>query len=110
MDNKEYTCIEQYLQSQKASLFDDDVTNARIMHERNPYRIKKLGSKVRNFSSDKLKTQCKVLARKAVYAKFSQNRALKEILIKTGERKIVEASPDPIWGCGLHLRDRNALN
>ena len=46
IDNVKYNSSEQYIQSQKAMLFDDDVTHARIMKETNQYKIKKLGSKV----------------------------------------------------------------
>ena len=50
IDNVKYNSSEQYIQSQKAMLFDDDVTHARIMKETNQYKIKKLGSKVHKFS------------------------------------------------------------
>ncbi|GEA13721.1 hypothetical protein KUL49_40960 [Alteromonas sp. KUL49] len=34
--------------------------------------------------------------------KFSQNKTLKDFLLSTGERVLVEASPvDKIWGIGL---------
>ena len=40
-----------------------------------------------------------------IYQKFKQNEALKKYLLSTGERRLVEASPDKTWGTGIHLRD-----
>jgi len=44
-------------------------------------------------------------------AKFSQHADLKEFLLNTGDRVIVEASPyDRIWGIGMATTDANAEN
>ena len=45
--------MEQYIQSEKAKLFDDDISQAKIMGEVNPYKMKKLGAKVKKFNMDK---------------------------------------------------------
>lgn len=42
----------------------------------------------------------------ANYFKFSQNEDLREVLLDTGERMLVEASPDDkIWGIGFNSED-----
>ena len=39
------------------------------------------------------------------YYKFSQNSELKEKLLKTGERRLIEAAPnDKVWGIGFLAR------
>lgn len=44
-------------------------------------------------------------------AKFTQNEALKNYLINTGKRILVEASPvDRIWGIGLTADSEKAKN
>ena len=44
-------------------------------------------------------------------AKFSQNQLLKEFLLSTGTKILVEASPyDKIWGIGLGASDENIAN
>lgn len=48
--------------------------------------------------------------RKAVYAKFSQNNELKDILLKTGSEDIIEnTSNDYYWGCGTNGSGSNML-
>ena len=53
IDNVQYNSVEQYLQSSKAAIFDDDCLHAQIMKETNPYKIKNLGNRVKKFSNEK---------------------------------------------------------
>lgn len=47
---------------------------------------------------------------KALRAKFTQNKELKEILLGTGDAKLVEASPvDYYWGIGKDGSGKNRL-
>ena len=44
-------------------------------------------------------------------AKFSQNEPLKEFILSTGSKILVEASPyDKIWGIGMSASDENVTN
>lgn len=50
------------------------------------------------------------IMRKAVIAKFSQNEDIKEILLQTGNKKIIEATTDDYyWGCGTDGTGKNML-
>ena len=110
MDNVTYNSTEQFIQSQKAALFDDDLSHAMIMKEENPYKMKKLGSKVKHFSLEMWRHHDKSLALKAVRAKFNQNSILKNILLSTGDKTLAESSMDYYWGSGIHLHDKDALD
>ena len=110
MDNVMYSCVEQRLQCMKAVIFDDDKNHAKIMKETNPFKMKKLGSKVKNFKQEKWNKMRKSVAYSAIFAKFAQNRLLKELLLSTGDSLIAESSTDPFWGTGLHLNHKNALD
>ena len=110
LDNIEYNCVEQMLQSEKASLFDDDISHARIMREQNPYKIKKLGSCIKNFSNECWKHSERQIAHAAALGKFQQNPTLRNILLSTGTAKIAESLTDAHWGTGIHLHDKHALD
>ena len=69
VDNILYNSTEQFIQSEKAKLFDDDISEPKIMQEKNPYAIKKLGSKIKCFSQTKWDSVNKSIALKAVRAK-----------------------------------------
>ena len=110
IDNTTYTRVEQFIQSEKAGMFDDDAAQHKIMQEKNPYKIKKLGTRIRNFSLDAWRKSDKLVAHRAVFAKFSQNMTLKNILLNSGDILIAESSGDPHWGTGIHLHDGKAMD
>ena len=45
-----------------------------------------------------------------LFAKFEQNPSLKQVLLQTGEKTIVESSYDRIWGTGIPLSDPACLD
>ena len=110
VDNVTYSSAEQYIQSEKAALFDDDASQAKIMKEHNPYKIKKLSSKAKNFSLDRWRRVDRQIVYKGVSAKFCQNITLQRHLQKTGDSSLIESTTDPYWGSGLSLYNRNALD
>jgi len=101
-----YNCVEQFMMAEKARLFQDTATLDKIMKEEDPKIQKKLGRKVSNFDSDTWDSHREGIVFRGCLAKFSQNKALKQALLATGTRTLVEASPyDKIWGVGLKASD-----
>lgn len=109
-DGVRYACSEQYIQAQKAEIFNDTVALNRIMGTTNPYEIKNEGSRVQNFVAQVWIREAEKIAYDACFAKFSQNDELKLILLGTKGKELAEASTDVTWGVGLYLKDRNILN
>jgi ribA/ribD-fused uncharacterized protein len=111
IDGIEYNTCEQYMMHQKALLFNDVETAKKIMDARHPADQKRLGREVKNFDRniwDKVNLQ---IVYKGNYAKYTQNEELKQLLINTGDRLLVEASPyDQIWGIGLGETEPNIDN
>lgn len=87
---------------QKALLFNDFEVAEQILNETDVRKIKALGRKVKNFNNELWDIHKENFMYNACYAKFSQNDKLKDFLLSTGNREIVEASPvDNIWGIGF---------
>ena len=82
-----------------------------IMKIKNPKEMKALGKKVKNFDQevwDKVKYSIVLTGN---YYKFSQNENLRDFLILTKNRILVEASPlDTIWGIGLGKDNEKVYN
>ena len=99
---RHYNCAEQYMMSQKASLFKDWDIYEQIMQTKMPNEQKALGKKVKNFDVDEWNENAIDIVTFGNYLKFTQNEKLFAELKSSGTRHIVEASPyDPVWGIGL---------
>jgi ribA/ribD-fused uncharacterized protein len=101
-----YKTAEHYMMAKKARLFGDLDTETKIIASNNPGAAKQLGREVRNFD-EKIWIQHRFeIVVQANLEKFSQHTELKEFLLNTGEKILVEASPvDKIWGVGLAADD-----
>jgi len=111
VDGQYYNCTEQYMMAEKARIFGDDDIRQQILAEYNQMTIKKLGRKVSGYDDEVWKSVRFDVVVKGNVAKFSQNEKLKEFLIGTGNKVIVEASPkDDVWGIGLEETVPEAAN
>jgi len=107
-DIDKYCCMEQFMMSEKAKLFEDEEVLQDIMNSKYPKQIKELGRKVRNFNEDTWQKRRYSIILNGNYAKFIQNNALKQFLLGTKNRVLVEASPyDKIWGIGMSADERD---
>ena len=101
-NDKMFNFSEQCFMYQKALLFNDFEVAEQILNETDVRKIKALGRKVKNFNNELWDKHKEDFMFNACYAKFSQNNELKDFLLSTGNREIVEASPvDNIWGIGF---------
>lgn len=111
VDGIEYNCAEQFMMAQKALFFEDEDTYEEIMDTDDPEEQKRLGRLVQNFDEDRWSEVAIEIVTTGNYAKFDQNPELKEWLLSTGDKILVEASPyDPIWGVGLRENDPRILD
>ncbi|EUD09556.1 NADAR family protein [Providencia alcalifaciens] len=111
VDNNRFASAEHFMMAEKARLFDDNETLQKIIHAPNPGAAKAFGREVRGFKQDIWDANRFNIVVKANLAKFSQNEALKQFLLATNERVLVEASPvDKIWGIGLAEDAENIEN
>jgi hypothetical protein len=101
-----FNCCEQWMMYKKALLFEDNDIAKQILNETEPKVHKELGRKVANFDAVKWDSLADDIVFEGNLAKFSQNPELKEKLLATGNKLIVECAPyDSIWGNGLNITD-----
>lgn len=108
---KKFSTAEQYMMYQKAILFDDNQVADKILQTNDPKTQKALGRTVRGFSQALWDQHKFNIVVQGNLLKFSQNSALQQQLLATGEKILVEGSPyDKIWGVGLKWSDPKILN
>lgn len=106
LDIKTYNCVEQFLMSEKALLFEDKESFDKIMESKSPKVQKELGRNIRGFKNKKWNHMKVKISLAGNMAKFTQNPNLRQHLLNTGTKTIVEASPsDDIWGIGIGIQD-----
>lgn len=106
-----YKTAEHWMMAGKARLFGDEETLQKILQAPTPAAAKKLGRQVKHFVPavwDKHKSEIVVAGN---LLKFEQHAPLKEFLLNTKDRVLVEASPvDSIWGIGMKAGDEHIEN
>ncbi|MFF2557337.1 NADAR family protein [Nocardia sp. NPDC058058] len=102
VDGQSYGSAEHFMMGEKARLFGDEAIRAKILASATPADAKRLGREVRGFDQDTWVAHRFDIVMRGSIAKFGQHEALRDFLIATGDKVLVEAAPrDTIWGIGL---------
>ncbi|KAE8452326.1 hypothetical protein EG329_001026 [Mollisiaceae sp. DMI_Dod_QoI] len=110
-----YKTAEQYMMHRKALLFNDPAIASQILATTSPKAQKSLGRKVKNFDQKVWEAERLKIVEEGTYLKFKfgsdrgewegEKVGLRERLLGTSERELVEASPmDRTWGIGFTER------
>lgn len=105
-----YCCSEQYFMKKKQELFEPENTKlaSLILNEKKPSIIKQYGRQIENFNQDIWNKNKMNIMIRALELKFTQNENLRNLLINTTDKILVEASPyDKIWGIGISVDAAN---
>ena len=89
---------------------DDKKTAEDILKCDTALDAKRLGYKINGFDMHKWSTEGYNICHEGIKSKFVQNPLLLQMLKATGDKVIVEASTDKLWGTGIGLGDNQALN
>ncbi len=100
--NIKFLTAEHYMMHAKALLFNDVYAAKKVLSAKTPGEAKAIGRKIKAFNEEQwLKNRFEIVVN-ANLAKFSYDAELRQFLISTDDRVLVEASPvDKIWGIGL---------
>ncbi|WP_324670763.1 NADAR family protein [Hymenobacter sp. GOD-10R] len=111
VDNVRYNTAEHWMMAQKALLFHDTAVFEKVLVAKTPGEAKTLGRQVRNFDEPLwLEKRFEIVVTGCLH-KFGQHQDLRDFLLNTKNRVLVEASPvDRIWGIGLAADDEKAEN
>jgi ribA/ribD-fused uncharacterized protein len=107
-----FDCNEQYMMYAKAALFSDHAIAEQVLGTKdNPRKCKGLGRKASNFDADLWDQHREHVVEEGNWWKFTNGagkdgKRVRTLLLETGERELVEASPfDRIWGIGFRAKD-----
>ncbi|MFF9782677.1 hypothetical protein YWIDRAFT_02769 [Streptomyces sp. SceaMP-e96] len=106
-----YATAEHWMMAGKARLFHDAEAERRAIAATHPKQAKDAGRRVRGFDEETWQRHRFGLVVEGSVQKFGQDAALREYLLGTNSRVLVEASPlDRIWGIGLAADDERAAD
>jgi ribA/ribD-fused uncharacterized protein len=106
-----YPTAEHFMMAEKARLSGDDIIRKKILLASSPREAKELGRNIRGFDEEIWLQNRFAIVVRANEAKFSQIEAIRNFLLETKEKILVEASPvDTVWGIGLAEHDSRASN
>lgn len=110
VEGVKYNCAEQFMMAEKARLFEDSKTLAKILKAMHPREQKALGREVEGFDKRAWDAVARDKVYEGNYAKFTQDAYLETQMLAV-QGTFVEASPtDDIWGIGRGIDDKLALN
>lgn len=104
LKGKTFSCVEQCYFYSKAIIFDDQVMAEAIYNTDDPAKIMQLNAlmKEHEYADWSVERRFSIMVA-ATLAKYLQNPHLKRQLLDTGDRLIVEASPNRVWGIGVDI-------
>ncbi|MFI6208766.1 NADAR family protein [Streptomyces sp. NPDC051041] len=109
VDGVAYATAEHWMMAGKARLFGDAEGERRVLGAAHPAEAKKAGRLVRGFDEAIWRRERFRIVVEGNVHKFGAHAGLREFLLNTGDRVLVEASPvDRVWGIGLAAADEAA--
>lgn len=111
VDGRAFSSMEQFMMYQKAICFGDEVVAELILKSDDVAYIKELGRMVSGYNENIWNGMRQLIVYEGLVAKFSQNEALKERLLQTGDALLAECAVyDRIWGIGLSMKDEKRFD
>ena len=109
IDDQIYHLSEQYIQYQKALAFGDSYVANKILKTDTAIECKRLSYQINGVDAECWRNEGYDICYEGIKQKFFQNDALLAQLKSTTPKILAEAMPDRLWGTGIGLHDKNAL-
>ena len=107
LDGKQYSCIEQYYQVQRAWYCGHLRLSCQMLQTKDPAEVKLLGNQLDKEAWPQDLQE--VAMKRALREKFKQKTKLGGLLRDTGKKTLIECNKYySYWGNGRHVYDRNA--
>lgn len=111
VDGRAFSSMEQFMMYRKAICFQDEAVAEQILKTDDVACIKELGRIVSGYNENIWNGMRQLIVYEGLVAKFSQNEALKERLLQTGDELLAECAVyDRIWGIGLSMKDEKRFD
>lgn len=106
-----FNCSEQAMMYIKAMLFGDYGVRGAVLETNDPKEQKRLGRTIKNFDQAIWEKFAREQFYTVLVEKFAQVPGYRQILVDTGNKILVEASPfDTVWGIGMGVNNPNILD
>ena len=105
-----YHSSKQFIQHMKARFFEDKKSAEAILHAATPRECKQLSKGIVNYNYYSWANMAKELCKPGISAKFFQNPDLAKMFEMTGNKSLVEACYEKLWGTGIPLHHPDCLN
>ena len=105
-EGNKFPTVEHYMMYHKAKLFGDKVVAEDILCMQTPDEAKAAGRRVQGFDKELWTARREQIVFDGNFLKFTQHKQLQALLLRTGKKPLVEASPeDRLWGIGYSAAD-----
>ena len=105
-EGNKFPTVEHYMMYHKAKLFSDKGVAKDILSMQTPDEAKAAGRRVQAFDEELWIAHREQIVFDGNFLKFTQHKQLKALLLSTGKKLLVEASPeDRLWGIGYSAAD-----
>ena len=105
-----FKTAEHAYQALKAAEYADRETLQKIVDANYPTEARQLGQNVKGYDAKHWDAIRYDRALTCQYAKFTQSKHLEKLLLETGDKTLVYASKNKIWGIGLDIEDVSIYN
>ena len=109
IDDQTYHSSEQYIQYQKALTFGDSYVANKILKTDTAIECKRLSYQINGVDVEHWRNEGYNICYEGIKQKFLQNEDLLSKLKSTTPKILAEATPNRLWGTGVGLCDKNAL-